>query len=333
MRRGFLALALLIAALLIPRVSAAHEVRPAYLEIREGADRQVHVYWKQPVVGDLAVPLAPDLSSGWLRGDAGRQQATSTFLVKEWTIPAPHLPLPGQRLAIAGLDRTLTDVLVRISAPEVGEATFILRPATPGITIPTQVQAGAPILDYLRMGVTHIWTGFDHLLYLLGLILLIPKMRTLLKTITAFTVAHSLTLAASVLNVLHVSAAAVEAVIALSIVFVAVELVHAQRGQGGLAQAYPWVVAFGFGLLHGLGFASALREVGLPQHDLPLALMLFNVGIEIGQLAFVAAVTLFLASIARAPRLLDVPLRAAPYAIGGMGAFWVIQRVELILIR
>lgn len=331
--KPLLILTLVLGALTIPSGSVAHEVRPAYLQIREGPEHQVRVTWKQPVMGDMAVPLTPRLSSGWLDAAPTRREATNAFLLEEWTVSAPHAPLQGQTLTIMGLQRTITDVLVQIEQPGAGERTYILHPASPSITVPVGKASGAPILAYFSMGVTHIWTGFDHLLYLLGLILLIPRLRTLLKTITAFTVAHSITLAAAVLGLVKVSPPAVEATIALSIVFVAVELVQSRRGRPGLAHAFPWIVAFGFGLLHGLGFASALREIGLPRHDLPQALLLFNLGIEVGQIAFAALVIGLLAMLSRATRLADAFLRTAPYAIGAMGAFWVIQRVGVILTR
>jgi hydrogenase/urease accessory protein HupE len=309
---------------------AAHEVRPAYLELTEAADGAVAVTWKQPVVGELAVPLVPHLSAGWLDRPPARQALTDAFLTQAWRIAPPHAPLAGQTVEVQGLERTITDVLVRIARTDGTVTTQMLRPGAPSLVIPETAKPGAPVLDYLRLGVAHIWLGFDHLLYVFGLVLLAPQLRRLLATVTAFTVAHSLTLAASVFQLVTVSPPAVEAVIALSIVYVAVELAQARRGRPGLASRRPWAVAFGFGLLHGLGFASALREVGLPAGEVPVALLLFNAGIEMGQLAFVAAVLVALRALARAPRVNAGALRGAPYLVGGIGAFWMFERIAVL---
>ena len=184
---------------------------------------------------------------------------------------------------------------------------------------------------YTVLGIEHILTGFDHLLFVLALLILVQGTRRLVVTITAFTVAHSLTLFAATLGWLNVPGPPVEAVIALSIVFVAGEIVHARQGRPGLTQRRPWIVAFSFGLLHGLGFAGALAEVGLPPLSIPMALLFFNVGVEIGQLIFIAVVLGTLAVARRIVRRLkiDVPSwwwRVPPYAIGGIASYWVIER-------
>jgi hydrogenase/urease accessory protein HupE len=187
------------------------------------------------------------------------------------------------------------------------------------------------IWAYLGLGVEHILFGVDHLLFVLCLLLLVREIRKLLATVTAFTLAHSITLAAATLGFVRVPAAPVEATIALSIVFLARELSRGEHLRSAVTRSYPWLVAFSFGLLHGLGFAGALAEVGLPQREIPLALFAFNVGVELGQLAFIATV-LFLV---RGFRLL--PLRmpswssvAAGYAIGSVAAFWVFARLSVV---
>jgi hydrogenase/urease accessory protein HupE len=190
---------------------------------------------------------------------------------------------------------------------------------------------------YLRLGVEHIWSGIDHLLFVLALLLLVKGWRRVVATITAFTIAHSITLAMATLGFVHVPQKPVEAAIALSIVFVAAEIVRSRRGQPGLTEKAPWVVAFIFGLLHGFGFASALSEVGLPQNAIPVALLFFNVGVEVGQLLFIAAVFAFIA-LARLtiPWLRPTTPNAQPsslwrlvppYAIGGVAMCWLIQRI------
>ena len=236
--------------------------------------------------------------------------------------------LEGQRIAIDRLDGTLTDVLVRIESADGSVRTARLTPSDPSFIVPEQPGPLMVLRAYVGLGVEHILFGIDHLLFVLCLLLLVRSLRQLLATITAFTLAHSITLAAATLGFIHVPTAPVEATIALSIVFLASELVRGEAGRGAVTRSYPWLVAFSFGLLHGLGFAGALAEVGLPQGEIPLALFAFNVGVELGQLAFVTAVL----TLARLVRL--VPLRlpawgpgAAGYAIGSVAAFWVFARL------
>ena len=186
--------------------------------------------------------------------------------------------------------------------------------------------------EYLWLGFTHIWSGIDHLLYVLGLVLLVRSPRLLIKTITGFTLAHSVSLAAASLGYIHIPPAPVEATIALSIVYIAIELLHAREGRPGLAARAPWLVSMSIGLLHGLGFAGALAQVGLPADAIPQALLLFNIGIEIGQLSFVALVlTLGQALIRLAPRLTTSLRWVPPYAIGSFASFWVIERIHVFL--
>ena len=236
--------------------------------------------------------------------------------------------LEGQRIAIDRLDGTLTDVLVRIENSDGSVRTARLTPSAPSFIVPERPGPLMVLRAYVGLGVEHILFGVDHLLFVLCLLLLVKSLRQLFATITAFTLAHSITLAAATFGFIHVPAAPVEATIALSIVFLASELVRGEVGRGAVTRSYPWLVAFGFGLLHGLGFAGALAEVGLPQGEIPLALFAFNVGVELGQLAFVASVL----TLARLVRLM--PLRfptwgpgAAGYAIGSVAAYWVMARL------
>lgn len=310
--------------------AGAHEIRPAYLEIRIDQAQMVHILWKQPVAGEWALPLHPRLSAGWLDASPVRSITTDSFLIREWRVAAPHAPLAGQRLSVEGLDKTLTDVLARIVDAEGHERAHILRPGAASFDIPESTKTALPIAEYVELGVEHIWTGIDHLLFVLGLMLLTPRLRALLKTITAFTIAHSLTLATAALGLVQAPPAPVEAVIALSILYLAVELVHVRKGRPALAQRYPWVIAFTFGLLHGFGFAGALSEVGLPPERIPLALLLFNCGIEIGQVVFVGVVLAVLALLARVvPRLCAGVKWVMPHAIGSLAAFWFIERTLL----
>jgi hydrogenase/urease accessory protein HupE len=185
---------------------------------------------------------------------------------------------------------------------------------------------------YLRLGMAHIWGGIDHLLFVLALLLLVRGWRRVVATVTAFTVAHSITLAAATLGFVHVPQKPVEAAIALSILFVAAEIIRRKQGRPGLTEKAPWVVAFTFGLLHGFGFASALSEVGLPQNSIPVALLFFNLGVELGQLLFIAFLYGVVAGVRQVARrvALSQPAwvwRVPPYAIGGVAAFWLIQRI------
>jgi hydrogenase/urease accessory protein HupE len=240
--------------------------------------------------------------------------------------------LTGGRIHIAGLSATMTDVLVRLERLDGTTQVTRLTPSAPSFVVEAAPRALQVARTYLALGVEHILGGIDHLLFVLALLILVKGTRRLIWTVTAFTVAHSLTLAGATLGFVHVPGPPVEAAIALSIVFVAAEIIHSRQGKAGLTERFPWVVAFTFGLLHGLGFASALNEVGLPQAAIPVALLFFNVGVEIGQLLFIASVFIFIALARQAARRIAVPQpawawRVPPYAIGSVAAFWVIQRV------
>jgi len=222
----------------------------------------------------------------------------------------------------------MTDALVRIEFADGATWTQRLTPRAPSAIVPLRQTGVSVAWQYLQLGVEHILLGIDHLLFVLALLLVTAGTAPLVKTITAFTVAHSLTLGLAALGVVHVPSAPVEAVIALSIVFVAAEIVRARRGSPGLASRAPWFIAFAFGLLHGFGFAGALSEIGLPVAHVPTALLFFNCGVEIGQLLFVGCV-LGLGRLLRGLRL-QVPRVAAlspAHAIGGVAMFWVMQRV------
>lgn len=305
----------------------AHELRPAYLELHEDKVGEFRVLWKTPMRGDLRLALSPVFS--------GKTQALSPVTARQiggaamqtWRFKAIE-PLRGQVLHIAGLEATMTDALVRAEFADGTNWTKRVTPQEPAVTIPLRQTGWAVAGEYTLLGIEHILLGVDHLLFVLALLLITHGGWKLVKTVTAFTVAHSITLALAALGVVHVPQAPVEAVIALSIVFVATEIVHAQQGRQGITARMPWLVAFTFGLLHGFGFAGALAEIGLPQGQIPLALLFFNVGVEVGQLMFVA-VALSLTVVIRRIRF-DFPGWAAclpPYAIGSLAMFWVFQRV------
>ena len=247
---------------------------------------------------------------------------------ERWTVDCPG-GLKGQEIIVDGLRSTATDVLVRIAYRAGATQVARLTPEAPVLVV-AEVQTGLEVaITYGMLGVDHIMTGFDHLLFILGLMLLIRDRWMLVKTITAFTVAHSITLAGAVLGYLSLPQQPVEAAIALSIAFVASELVKAQSGSRRLSEAYPWIIAFAFGLLHGFGFAGALKETGLPQVDVPLALLTFNLGVEVGQLLFVAAALIAFKAVGA---IVTVPIAqgrlAAAYLIGTTSMVWLVMRVS-----
>jgi hydrogenase/urease accessory protein HupE len=318
---------LFVLLLLMSVPACAHEVRPAYLEMHEDAANTFRVLWKTPMRGELRLSLTPAFSvqTQTLTPIATRQ--TGSAAVQTWRFKAIE-PLRGQTLRIAGLEATMTDVLVRMEFADGTGWSKRLTPAHPAAEIPAQQSGWSVAGEYLKLGVDHILLGIDHLLFVLALLLITHGGWKLVKTVTAFTVAHSITLALAALGLVHVPQAPVEAVIALSIVFVAAEILRAREGRPGIATRAPWVVAFVFGLLHGFGFAGALTEIGLPQGQIPLALLFFNVGVEFGQLLFIA-VALSLILLIRRIRF-NFPgwaVRVPPYAIGSLAMFWVIQRV------
>jgi hydrogenase/urease accessory protein HupE len=314
--------------LICPVLTWAHEIRPGYLEIKENADHSLQLTWKQPLMGEYGVPMHPLISAGWMADSLAQTSYTQTYLIKQWQIPAAHVPLNEQTITIGGLENTMTDVLVQVSLLKEGSFTYLIKPVQPFVRLALSKPQPPPVWQYIQLGVFHIWSGYDHLLFVLGLLLLIRKRSRLIWTITAFTIAHSLTLALATLQILTVPSAFTEAAIAMSIVFVAVELANHYQGKNGFAYRYPWVVSFLFGLLHGLGFASALQDVGLPENNIPMALFLFNAGVETGQLVFVFIMLMATAAINK----LQFKRQAwqknlAPYFIGTMARFWLIERI------
>ena len=323
---------LLFVLLLWPlRPVLAHEVRPAYLELRETSSGAYDVLWKVPARGDQRLALQvvwPEnarnlgLPSASIEGGAYLERSR---VHREGG-------LDGARVRVAGLESTITDVLVRVE--RLGGSTQVTRltPDHPFFDVESTPGNLEVARTYLILGIEHIWLGFDHLLFVLSLLLLVPGWGRLVKTVTAFTIAHSITLTAASLGAVRVPGGPVEAVIALSIVLVAAEIVREKRGEPGSASRWPWMVSFAFGLLHGFGFAGALHEIGLPETAIPLALGFFNLGVELGQLLFIAGVLLLGAGLAgAAERVLKTTWHAewkiaGAYGIGSVAAFWFVER-------
>lgn len=302
--------------------------RPAYLELREAGEGRYDVLWKVPAQGE-SLRLAAQVRFPEGTIETGREPAlfAGGAHVERWRIERPG-GLVGQTVRIDGIMGGATDVLVRVERADGTSQVERLLPERPQFTVRAPAGLGEVARSYFVLGVEHILGGVDHLLFVLALLLLMRGGRRIVATVTAFTVAHSLTLVAATLGWVRVPGAPVEAVIALSIVFVAAEVVHGLRGRPGLTARAPWVVAFSFGLLHGFGFAGALAEVGLPQKAIPLALLTFNVGVEVGQLLFVTAVLALRVLLARLP--LPAPhwaIFAPPYAIGAIAMMWVFERI------
>ncbi|HEY5810445.1 MAG TPA: HupE/UreJ family protein [Povalibacter sp.] len=308
----------------------AHEVRPAYLELHQTGAETYDALWKVPARGeDLRLGLYVEFPVGTSNATSPRASMDNAASTERWSVTHAG-GFAGSTIHIAGLAGTMTDVLVRIEWLDGTSQVTRLTPSSPSFVVEAAPGGLKVARTYLALGVEHILFGFDHLLFVLSLLILLNGWRRLVGTITAFTLAHSITLAAATLGFVHVPGRPVEAVIALSMVFVAAEIVRGRQGQAGFTARAPWVVAFTFGLLHGLGFAGALSEIGLPQKAVPLALLFFNVGVELGQLLFIGAVMAAIAIASRAIRKLSQPdivyESIAAYAIGGVGAFWSIER-------
>lgn len=311
----------------------ADEIRPALLQIEEREGGWIDVTWKIPVRGDRSLGLKPVLP-GFIEpaGPPSVRRVPSGAWIEHSAYRTGGRPLTGSTLRIEGLDTIPTDVLVRVALEDGTEHSAILRSGNTSYTIPEQATKREVALSYWAMGTIHILEGFDHLLFLLTLMLIVSGFWPLVKTVTAFTVAHSLTLALATLGLVNIPPAPTEAVISLSILLLAVEAVRKNAGEVTLSERFPWVIAFTFGLVHGLGFAGALSEIGVPQNEVPLALLMFNVGVETGQLMFVAGVALLLAGAKIVVRPVEsLVTRSAPYAIGGIAAFWTMERVGSFL--
>jgi hydrogenase/urease accessory protein HupE len=331
-----LAIMLGILGTLIAHPAQPDEVRPGYLELRQTASETYSLLFKIPALGeDLRLAIYVSLPEGTNDVTPPRAGFHGGAYIERRSIRRSG-GIAGQAIAIEGLSATSTDVLVRIENLAGATQTERLSPTKTAFVVQATPGAGEVAATYLHLGIEHILFGFDHLLFVLALVVLVRDWRRVALTVTAFTVAHSITLVAATLDWVNVPGPPVEAAIALSIVLIAVEIVNARRGMVSLTVRWPWLVAFCFGLLHGLGFAGALAEVGLPHHAIPIALLFFNLGVEVGQLAFVAVVLaagwLFyrVVALCREPALVLTTINrldvATAYVIGTIAAYWLIER-------
>lgn len=310
-------------------VVAAHEVRPAFLRISDvaavtGPD-SFEVLWRVPTGGEMELTIYVNMPKHCTtRGDPLIWNDAGVRVAK-WTSYCPG-GIQGHEIAIGDLTASVTDVLVRYERGNGTAQVERLTPTSPSFMVTESESWHQVAGTYTGLGVEHILLGIDHLLFVLALLMIVSGWRKLVATVTSFTLAHSITLAASTLGLVNVPQAPVEAVIALSILFVAMEIVHWRQGHPGITRQFPWIVALVFGLLHGFGFAGALSAIGLPEHAIPLALLFFNIGVELGQLLFIAAV--FLAWwVLKKVRWATWAWRVPVYGIGSMAAYWTIDRV------
>ena len=324
----YLAAFLLLICTGLTGLAQAHELQPSSMELRQLTSERFEVIWRAPVYYRKPHPARLQLPETWQTvGEPSVRQLADSALHRH-VVDVPDGVIDGAVILFVGLESTITDVFARFVWLDGSETTAIARPSQPWVEVIAQRSAWQVAWDYTVLGVDHILSGFDHLTFVLALLLIVNGARRLLITVTSFTLAHSITLAAATLGVMWVPGPPVEAVIALSILFLASELVKVNHGLPSLTARYPWVVAFSFGLLHGFGFAGALGEVGLPQNEVPLALLMFNVGVELGQLLFIAVILAMVLLLNRLHRQWPTWLRQVPaYGIGGIAAFWLIERV------
>jgi hydrogenase/urease accessory protein HupE len=327
-RCGLLAIVWLI---LSAAQALAHESQPGLLELRQLGPERYEVIWRAPIYYGRPHPAELQLPEDWLTiGEPSVRQLPDSALHRR-LVDVPGGSIDGSLIRFPGLEATITDVFLRVSRLDGSATSQVVRPTQPQAKLrgerPWYVASG----EYLVLGFNHILMGIDHLLFVLGLLIIVQDRSMLIKTITAFTLAHSTTLAVATLGYANVPGPPLNAAIALSILFLGPEIVRVWRGQTSFTIQHPWVVAFGFGLLHGFGFASGLSTVGMPRAEIPLALLMFNLGVEVGQLAFVILMLLTYRSLRvlefRWPRWVDL---TPGYLIGSLGAYWTIQRAVMM---
>ncbi len=329
MIRTIASLLTILAAFILP--AAAHEVRPGYIEINQMAGDEYRVIWKQPVRDTsqfevAGLGLRPVFPENCARLGDSRMQRRPGVLIERFNLACAD-GLLGRQIGVEGLQKTITDVFVEMRLRDGTKAHLRLTADAP---VKKFVGGGAGIAAYFGLGIEHLLLGFDHILFVVGLVMLVKGWRRLVYVITAFTLAHSLTLALSMLTTISAPSAVVEAIIALSILFLAIELVTPEDKRSPLATRYPQSVAFGFGLLHGFGFAGVLGDIGLPSDLAILALALFNIGLEVGQLIVVAASLMVGRALAplvlQRPFIVQIPI----VLIGGVSVYWLIERMSSV---
>lgn len=317
---------LIVGFFLISLSGRSHEIRPAYLQIVEISPQEYEIYWKVPRMGDAVPRIQPVFPEGFVLETLKDPKQTPDAAIYTYLLSS-ETSLQGKELFINGLNKTLIDVLVSVSFLNGEKTTLMLQADRDRGVIPGETSALQVIKTYSVLGIEHILLGIDHLLFVLALIMITKGKWRILKTITAFTLAHSITLSLAALGLVNFPGPPVEAVIALSIVFLASEIMKNLEGKETMTSKKPWIVAFTFGLLHGFGFAGALADIGLPQTEIPLALAFFNIGVELGQIIFVIFMLLVIYIINLKKDWPPVLRKVPAYAIGSLAAFWMIERI------
>lgn len=326
-------LLLVLTALILAPAALAHEIRPAFLQVREIEPNLYDFLWKTPARGDMRLALNVIQPGECANASEPRSMLVDGAVIQRWRARCEG-GLVGKTLAVENLAQTLTDTIVRIELLGRSPQTLRLTPDEPSAAIPDRQPWTDVAITYFRLGVEHILLGFDHLMFVLALLLLIRNVKRLVGAVTAFTIAHSLTLAGTTFGWVKLASAPVEATIALSIMFLAVEIMRVGAGRESLTAKLPWLASFAFGLLHGFGFAGALREIGMPEDAVAISLLFFNLGVEAGQLVFVCVVLFGLT----AWRRISLPSpawawRAPVYVIGVTSAFWFVERTAAMFYR
>jgi hydrogenase/urease accessory protein HupE len=332
MMRSILVVIVILFSWVLIGTAAAHESQPGSLEIKQLPQDRYDITWRAPIYYGKPHPARLQLPEDWQTIGQPTERRTVDAIVFHRVISTGGKSVEGKIIRFSGLESTITDVFIRLKRLDGTLMTTVARPTKTWAELRGERPWHATAGEYLGLGFHHILMGVDHLLFVLGLLLIVQGRMMLLKTITSFTVAHSITLAIATLGYAHAPLPPLNAAIALSILFLGPEVESSRRGETSLTIQFPWLVAFAFGLLHGFGFASGLSTTGMPKAELPWALLWFNVGVELGQLVFVfLALTLawsFKTLAIRWPRW----AQALPgYTVGSLGAYWTIQRTVILI--
>jgi hydrogenase/urease accessory protein HupE len=330
MRLAWFLVSMLIIDGIVP--SFAHESQPGTLEIKQLTADRYDVIWKAPIYYGQPHPARLQMPENWKDLVQSTERRMSDSIIFHWVVEVDSKSIEGAIVRFPGLESTITDVYVRLTRLDSTMMTAVVRPTRPFVELRGERPWHATVGEYIGLGFHHIMLGVDHLLFVLGLLLIVQGRVMLLKTITSFTVAHSITLAIATLGFASVPLPPLNAAVALSIFFLGPEIIRSWRGETSLTITHPWIVAFVFGLLHGFGFASGLTTTGMPSAELPWALLFFNVGVELGQLIFVFLVLW----LNRSFHILKINwprwIQLAPgYAVGSLGAYWAIQRTAMLV--
>lgn len=334
MHKAGLLFGILFCSAVFSSSAIAHKLAPSLLKLTEQAEHNYDVFWKTPATTQAGRNLQPVLPNSCQPTTPSMQSKEGTGLVWRWTINCDK-SLVGEQISVQGMAQSSTATLLTVAWQDGRKIQQLLNAGSADYTIPKRQSFWQVMAEYVWLGAEHIWAGMDHLLFVLALLLLVPTTRQLIWTITSFTVGHSLTLTLVVLGIVDYPVSLVEFAIAASILVLAVELVKTQLSQTQNSRWIPshsWFVAMAFGLLHGMGFAGALREVGLPVGDIPQALLSFNMGIELGQIAFVGLILLIMHAARQ-----SIPMFVRPawwttvYSIGSLSAFWCIERAAAVI--